>query len=77
MSRKVDENGYPRYMDEDEIETADNVSFFMIKEVPKQKNFEIHMTVEFDKEISLEEAESRVMDSLRNNGMVAWRGGVF
>ena len=52
------------------------VDDFPIEEIPKKKQYEINMTVTFDKEIDQEEAERRVFRGLRNNGVHATRGGV-
>lgn len=49
---------------------------FPIEDIPKKKQYEINMTVTFDKEINQEEAERRVFRGLRNNGVHATRGGV-
>ena len=54
----------------------DIVDDFPIEEIPKKKQYEINMTVTFDKEIDQEEAERRVFRGLRNNGVHATRGGV-
>ena len=54
----------------------DIVDDFPIEEIPKKKQYEINMTVTFDKEIDQEESERRVFRGLRNNGVHATRGGV-
>ena len=54
----------------------DMIDDFPIEEIPKKKQYEINMTVIFDKEINQEEAERRVFRGLRNNGVYATRGGV-
>ena len=54
----------------------DIVEDFPFEEIPKKKQYEINMTITFDKEINQEEAERRVFRGLRNNGVRATRGGV-
>lgn len=54
----------------------DVIEDFPIEEIPKKKQYEINMTVTFDKEIDQEEAEIRVFRGLRNNGVHATKGGV-
>ena len=58
------------------MEKYDIVEDFPIEEIPKKKQYEVNMTVTFDKEIDQEEAESRVFRGLRNNGVRGVRGGV-
>lgn len=58
------------------MKESDIVDDFLFEEIPKKKQYEINMTVTFDKEIDQEEAERRVFRGLRNNGVHATRGGV-
>lgn len=49
---------------------------FVNEDIPKQKRYEVRMSITFDKELTQEEAEKRVSDGLRAVGVIGKCGGI-